>query len=45
MVAILLAGQTQKTTKAAAQRDILIGLQSALGQDNGDGTASTRMAT
>ena len=27
---ILLTGQTQKTTKAAAQRDILVGLQSVL---------------
>jgi hypothetical protein len=37
---ILLAGQTQKTTKAAAQRDILVMVQSALTGGNGDDTAS-----
>jgi hypothetical protein len=36
-MAVLLAGQAQKTTKAAAQREILVSVQSALPRD---GTAS-----
>jgi hypothetical protein len=39
---ILVAGQAQKISKAAAQREMLVGLQSALTGGNGDGAASTR---
>ena len=41
---ILLAGQAQKTSKAATQREILVGLQSELARGNRNGTASTRKA-